>query len=296
MNRRLCLLPFYRKVKLTINDVLRMYQGLLRCELNSGAVFVASEHRLSLRPLRRAAGLTRIRAKLDQLHSLPYHDVRATRSYATSSSSSTHGVSCKPLPAGSERWIAAEALLREIQHNPEETIILATPDVSKWQKRQPTHGQNILAGNLDDIRILPGEPLEQVLVGLRRIFAKGVLDDPPYEMRWLRPRGEKHQMHDGIIEFVIDPGGLDHSALFQVCWMENTGEKIKPVQCNHLSWRCAGCSRAACLCTAFRVATASTTRDRPPPRGITRRAVVPFRGSNIHPIAPSTRNPIYSSC
>ena len=83
MNRRLCLLPFYRKVKLTINDVLRMYQGLLRCELNSGAVFVASEHRLSLRPLRRAAGLTRIRAKLDQLHSLPYHDVRATRSYAT---------------------------------------------------------------------------------------------------------------------------------------------------------------------------------------------------------------------
>ena len=83
-----------------------------------------------------ADSFERIRAKLDQLHSLPYHDVRATRSYATSSSSSTHGVSCKPLPAGSERWIAAEALLREIQHNPEAIIILATPDVSKRQKRQ----------------------------------------------------------------------------------------------------------------------------------------------------------------
>jgi hypothetical protein len=48
MNRRLCLLPFHRKVKLTINDVLRMYQGLLRCDRNGGAVFVTSEHRLSL--------------------------------------------------------------------------------------------------------------------------------------------------------------------------------------------------------------------------------------------------------
>ena len=46
MNRRLCLLPFHRKVKLTINDVLRMYQGLLRCERNGGAVFFTSEHRL----------------------------------------------------------------------------------------------------------------------------------------------------------------------------------------------------------------------------------------------------------
>ena len=30
-----------------------------------------------------ADSFERIRAKLDQLHSLPYHDVRATRSYAT---------------------------------------------------------------------------------------------------------------------------------------------------------------------------------------------------------------------
>jgi len=95
MNRRLCLLPFHRKVKLTINDVLRMYQGLLRCERNGGAVFFTSEHRLSLQlkghELRlsekgsgaNADSFERIRAKLDQLHSLPYHDVRATRSYAT---------------------------------------------------------------------------------------------------------------------------------------------------------------------------------------------------------------------
>jgi hypothetical protein len=47
MNRRLCLLPFSREVKLTnINAVQRMYQGLLRCERNGGAVFFTSEHRL----------------------------------------------------------------------------------------------------------------------------------------------------------------------------------------------------------------------------------------------------------
>jgi len=69
------------------------------CTKYGGAVFVTSEHRLSLQlkghELRlsekgsgaNADSFERIRAKLDQLHSLPYHDVRATRSYATHSSS-----------------------------------------------------------------------------------------------------------------------------------------------------------------------------------------------------------------
>ncbi|KOO24830.1 hypothetical protein Ctob_005529 [Chrysochromulina tobinii] len=65
-----------------------MYQGLLRCERNGGAVFFTSEHRLSLQlkghELRlsekgsgaNADSFERIRAKLDQLHSLPYHDAQ----------------------------------------------------------------------------------------------------------------------------------------------------------------------------------------------------------------------------
>jgi hypothetical protein len=279
------------KVKLTINDVLRMYQGLLRCERNGGAVLVAPEHRLSLQlkwhELRlsekgsgaNAASLKQIRDELELLHSLPYHDI-----FDESDEELRHQFQliyawggCKPLPAGPERWIAAEALLREIQRNPEAKEILATPDVSKRQERQPTHGQNILAGNLDDIRLLPGKPLEKVLEDLKRRLAKGVLDDPLYEMLWMRPQGQKHQMHDGIIEFVTDPSGLD-LASFRKRWKEGMGDEIKSVQCDHLlalRGMLACGLLVHCLSRRHRVDYGIDLR-----RGDTRRTAVPYRGSD----------------
>ena len=178
------------------------------------------------------------------------------------------------MPAGPERWIVAEALLREIRCNPEAARIL-TADVSK---RQPP--QSIFAGKFDGkfdgIRLLLGEPLERVLEELKKILAKGVLDDPPYEMLWIRPQGKKHQMHDGIIEFVTDPGA--DLASFRKRWKDDMGEEIKSVQCDHLlalRGMLACGLLVHCLSRRHRVDYGIDER-----RGITRRTAVPYRGSN----------------
>ena len=294
MNRRLCLLPFDREKKLTnIHDVQRMYEGLLRCERNGGAVLVAPEHRLSLqlkahdlRLSEKSSGAyvanfgqiraEQIRAELDRLHRRPYYDI-----FDESDEELRHQFqliyacgSCTDLPAGPERWIVAEALLREIRCNPEAARIL-TADVSK---RQPP--QSIFAGKFDGkfdgIRLLLGEPLERVLEELKRILAKGVLDDPPYEMLWIRPQGKKHQMHDGIIEFVTDPGA--DLASFRKRWKDDMGEEIKSVQCDHLlalRGMLACGLLVHCLSRRHRVDYGIDER-----RGITRRTAVPYRGSN----------------
>ena len=288
MSRRLCLLPFHRDVRLTINDTRRMYEGLVRCMRTGGAVCIAPEHRLSLQlkwhelylsgegsSAVDTATFAKIRNEIDCLHKLPYHDI-----FDESDEELRHQYqliyawgSCKPLPAGPQRWVAAEALLLEIQNNPIVARILAKDDVSK---RLPAHGKTDLAGNLDDLRLLPGDALDQVRSDLLFQLAQGVVNRPPHEMRWLRLHGQQHKLQREIINFVITPEAeLEH---FQKHWREKMGEEIKSVQCSHLlalRGLLAYGLLEHCLTRRHRVDYGVDPR-----RGVQRLVAVPFRASD----------------
>jgi hypothetical protein len=89
---------------------------------------------------------------------------------------------CKELPDGKERWEAAEAVLRVLQTSTKIAEVLrSTPDIARRLPREEACG----AGAFDDLRLLPGPPLEAHFRSLQLLLATGVIEEPPYRMRWL---------------------------------------------------------------------------------------------------------------
>ena len=90
---------------------------------------------------------------------------------------------CKELPNGKERWEAAEAVLRVLQTSSTVAEALqSTPDVARRLPRQESYRG---AGAFDDLRLLPGPALEAHFPSLQLLLAWGVIEEPPYHMRWL---------------------------------------------------------------------------------------------------------------
>ena len=281
MNKRLCLLPFHRDVKLTANGVRTMYEVLMRCMNAGGAVCVAPEHRLSLQlkwhelRLSGSEASDPIRAELTRVEtSLPFYDLldesdevlrhKYQLIYAWGG--------CKPLPAGSERWSVAEALLRELQTNSKLASLLAVQDVSKRHARHEQRG----AGALDDIRLLPGEAFDAQRSALLRELATAVVDNPPHEMRWLKLRGQAHRMRAEIITFVTD--AEKSITWLRNVWQQMVGGPLKTQQSYHLLAvrGLLACGLLEhCLTRRFRVDYGIDPR-----RGISRRVAVPFRASD----------------
>ena len=214
--RRLCELPFHRQVDMNLDHVESMYECLKRCMESGSAVLVAPEHRLSLQLKWQEVLLAEqssssedvkklnreIRSVLAKIDDLSFYDVldesdevlihKYQLIYAVGN--------CLKLPAGDERWVAAEALLLELQRSPKIAAILAKTDVSRRLSRKKERG----AGSFDDLRLLPGKPLSDNWSEIINSLAAGVVDNTPRQMRWLKPDGEYHRKRDAILVFVTD--------------------------------------------------------------------------------------------
>jgi len=187
MNRRMYLMPFHRDVRLDPQSVQRMHESLLHCKASLGALCIAPEHRLSLLLKRdelamadgQEAMCTQLRKVIDEL---PYLDLLDESDEMLSHKYQLiYAVgSCCELPAGKERWVGAQALLRQLQTSTKIAAILQDPDVAR-RLSAAERG----AGAFDDTRLLQGPWLDAVTPELLRLLIEGVMDDPPYHMRWL---------------------------------------------------------------------------------------------------------------
>ena len=279
MCRRLCLLPFHRDVHLhaVADSFERIYQELLRCQRSGGVLIVAPEHRLSLQlkwlEMRRAANdleapsspAAALVTSLPKLESLPYYDVldesdeilrhKYQLIYAIGAA--------EALPSGPQRWVVAEAVLKQLQTSKAVREVLKTTDVAKRTCTLAARG----AGTFDEIRLLPGVALDAKREELLRALCAAVLAEPPYPMRWLL----KHSAcFETITEFVTDP----------TCSLEQleAQQKVPNVQRDHLlALRgLLACGLLEhCLSRRHRVDFGIDRRD-----AGRRKVAVPFRGSD----------------
>ncbi len=273
MCRRLCLFPFHRDVKLQFADVLTMHECLQRCQATGGAVCVAPEHRLSLQlkwhELRSsAADVGAVCAALKELEAQPFFDIldesdeilryKYQLIYAVGA--------CKALPAGSDRWIAAQAVLKWLHEDGKVRQTLKIADIATRVCKRSSKG----AGSFDEIRLLVGPALDAQRAGLRSRLAAAVFRKPPYEMRWLSDRSDA--LKSKFLKFVTDPeSSLD--------WLKNSGvgtiSEIQEAQLLALRGFLAYGLLERCLARRHRVDFGIDRR-----RGTTGRVAVPFRASD----------------
>eukprot|EP01035_Chromulina_nebulosa_P021325 gene21325-27629_t len=198
--RKLFLVPFRRDVNLSEDDARRLYATLRRCMDSCGAICVAPEHRLSLE-LKfyelLAANKHTLCALLEKNQELPYVDIidesdvilghKLQLIYAVGS--------CMPLPDGNDRGVACEAVLWQFQSN---AAVAEIVKISGLCRRVSKRG----AGTFDDIRLIPGAALDLHRSALIEQIVNGIIDNPPYHMRWLR---HIPFSREAVVKFVTDP-------------------------------------------------------------------------------------------
>jgi hypothetical protein len=277
-NRRIFQLPFNRNVRFeSVQDVRKMHDCLLRCQAAGGAVCVAPEHRLSLElkwhelQLADSPSTAEGRQMLQTVESMKYFDL-----YDESDEALHHRFqliyavgACHLLPNGRERWVVAQALLKQVQTNAAVAKTLRAPDVARRLSRLRTHG----AGAFDDLRLLPGEQLEKQMAGLLRELAAGVISDPPYPMRWLKKYQTKPAVVSTIITFVTDPE--KSCGWFELQPGASNIKELQLMQLLAMRGLLACGMLAHCLSRRHRVDYGVDSR-----RGKARRVAVPYRASD----------------
>lgn len=115
-----------------------------------------------------------------------------------------------PLPSGDLRWAAVQALCRVIKHHGggRETAlasVLADADVAVWEEG----GHKPEAFNR--LRLLRGEAMQTALPTLHMALAEALLDEPPYELRWLKEKGQKGNgsLRGAILRYITDAASLE---------------------------------------------------------------------------------------
>ena len=280
--RRLVQLPFHRDAPLSTLNVRRMLAFLERCRAAGGSVVVAPEHRLSLQLKwheARLAGNDALVAELTRLDAqLHFHDIldecdallshRYQLIYAIGSAT--------PLPAGTIRWAAAQALLKALSRRDGPVYaLLRRKNVSRRLSRLEARG----AGSFDDVRLLPGDELERHTPDLLRALAGEVVDRCPHQLRWLAAHRQGHA-RDAIVRFVTDPGMSLDQFRAETGGHGDLGGALQEETLLALRGLLACGLASHCLCRRHRVDYGVDAR-----RGHKARVAVPFRGSD----APSER-------
>lgn len=132
-----------------------------------------------------------------------------------------------PLPSGDLRWAAVQALCRVIKHHGggRETAlasVLADADVAVWEEG----GHKPEAFNR--LRLLRGEAMQTALPTLHMALAEALLDEPPYELRWLKEKGQKGNgsLRGAILRYITDAASLEDKGGLE----RELGEKSREVQ------------------------------------------------------------------
>ena len=180
--RKIFLMPFHRDVKLRPEDIKVMISSMNFCRQSGGVLLVAPEHRLSLllkgHELRQQGEQEMCRL-LSLLADVPVRDLldesdevlrhRYQLIYAVGSP--------MPLPQGLERWETATALLRVLQKSDNVQQLLSTAALIK-EFRGPSA--------FHKMRLIPGQELDQSMPRVRVAILQELLEDPPYELLWLK--------------------------------------------------------------------------------------------------------------
>ncbi|GLC47557.1 hypothetical protein PLESTB_000000900 [Pleodorina starrii] len=223
LGRKLFVMPFHRDVQLTTAGARAMRASLLHCKQEGGLLLTAPEHRLSLLLKRQelwAKGHAREAevTALDRLAALPYLDLMDERDELLHHRLQLVYACGDPtaLPGLQERTAAMQALLHVVSR----LAVAAVPEhgaaaaAAKGDSGPPPPSLRLLPpgaavlepppqrspGGFCGLRLLPGDTLTQALQGLHRRLAEALMDEPPYELRWLR----NHPLQERILRCVTD--------------------------------------------------------------------------------------------
>ena len=221
-------MPFNRDVKLT-PEMVRIMLYRVRLNLESGGfLLVAREHRLSLK------------LKWDELHRLDteesnetcsgldeLNDIKHIDILDESEELLSHKIELnyaigghQQLPGGPSRWKAAQGVLRTLKSDPTVQLILSLRNVSV--RDTPSHGDT--SESFPKYRLICGEALdveEQSLIGA---ISRGVLQAPPYELRWLSSVSGKEK--EDVIEFITNPKAVDETFRASATFMKRSDDLL----------------------------------------------------------------------
>ncbi|CAM9434131.1 unnamed protein product, partial [Hapterophycus canaliculatus] len=268
LRRRLFLMPFDRDVQLTLEGAQAMRGAVERCRDDGGALLVAPEHRQSLYLKKLELRQTpMVIAEIGKMEAMPFRDVydesdellhhRRQLIYAVGG--------LEKLQAQAERAHAAQALLRALKHrdkHPKLAVLVSDGNIAVEEMSSNPE-------QFCQLRLIPGQALDDIELELCRELFEAVLSDPPYEMRWVRvidPVVRSHMMNLVLNEDVSAEKALEKASLLdEVHWnqlMAFRGLLAKGLLVHCLQMRPRvqyGVSRAV---------------------GAKKRLVVPFRASN----------------
>jgi hypothetical protein len=266
-NRKLFLLPFHRSVNLDLHQARAINHSLHMCQRAHGAVCVAPEHRLSLH-LKRIDGCRNadVQELLEKIETFPYLDIfdesdeilhhKYQLIYAVGS--------CIPLPQGNQRLVAVQAVLHEVQNNPNVASILNQTGVATRSS-----GSKNGSGSFDMVTLHPGKSLDRIRASVLEAIASGILRNPPYHMRWIRDHDDIEKMREFLVR---EDKSLE--------WLNSN---IRALEQGHLEQLTAVRGLLACrvlehcLCRRFRVHYGIDPRRNDPSNGTQRRVAVPYR-------------------
>jgi hypothetical protein len=205
LRRKVYMLPFNRDIDLTLDNAGTMLSVLNHCRRSGGLLLLAPEHRLSifLKNLERQheAGVAsdEVCRQIQQIHELPYRDL-----FDESDEILRHEYQLiyavgdrEPLPSGQRRWHAAQALLHILKADTTGTVAQVLEPVAIWQRENNR-------GYFDSLRII-GDTLPDKIAAINVALAVVLLDEPPYEFRWMRKGGVDHPLQSKMINFITDP-------------------------------------------------------------------------------------------
>ncbi|CAN0502560.1 unnamed protein product, partial [Discosporangium mesarthrocarpum] len=195
LRRNLFTMPFSRDVQLTATQARAVRGCLERCRREGGVLLVTPEHRQSLHLKKlellraRAAGdggeIGDTAKEIEVVEGLWYVDVldesdellhhRKELIYAVGDS--------LQLPNGQQRQ-AVQALLRVIKNrerHPKLDRLLRDETIAIFEDRPGWRPEAFVP-----MRFLPGPRLDEVEPHLRRELLLAILEEPPYEMGWMR--------------------------------------------------------------------------------------------------------------
>lgn len=206
---KLFLLPFCRDVSLDEARVEALERHLLLCQQEAGVVFVAPEHRLSLElkiiELYRS-GHTKLSAALKRrCHQIQFRDVidecdemlhhRYQLIYATGS--------VQGLPDAAHRFVSSRFLLSCLRRR--ESVIKFIAHNGKVFLREADTDSEAFTG----LRVNSKAITSHIRTQFCDIMARAVLEDPPYELDWIRDHPSQENLHKAISDPIVCVTDLD---------------------------------------------------------------------------------------
>lgn len=198
---KLYALPFCRDVELDEDKIQTMALIIGECKREGGIFVVAPEHRLSLelkqKELHRANNLLLSSALDGLIRSTPWRDVldesdellhhRYQLIYAVGRAAE--------LPGGPHRWRAVQALLFKVAFDKKVQHLLKRSEEIALVLQEP------MSEAFPSTRLLKGPLLDSMLPQLRDLLAESVMNDPPYELIWMK----NHVFRDQILQAMTVP-------------------------------------------------------------------------------------------